>query len=349
MTDLSESFIERVRQARAAHTAIHIVGGNTKSWLGRRIEAQPLEVAAHAGIVEYVPEELVLTARSGTTLEEIEKTLAAHQQQLGFEPPRFGPLATIGGTLASNLSGPARPWLGSVRDALLGIRIVSGRGEQLRFGGKVIKNVAGFDIARLQAGAHGAFGVLTEVSLKVLPRPERCATIVQVCDANGAIERMTQLAAQPAPLSGAAWVDGLLYVRLSGTDGAVAASMRRFGGDSLADAAPFWRDLKELALPFFAGHGPLWRFSVKPSASVREELGAWLLDWGGAQRYLRTTAERSTLEREAAGGHVTQLRGRNDDDFAQEPSPPIRALHSRLKQAFDPDRILNPGRLYSWL
>ena len=349
-TDLSAELVERVREARARGIALRIVGGDTKRFLGRAIEARPLALAGHAGIVDYAPEELVLTARAGTTLARIEDALASNDQQLGFEPPRLGGPATIGGTLATNVSGPARPWRGSVRDAVLGIRIVSGRGEHLRFGGKVMKNVAGFDVARLQAGAYGAFGVLTEISLRVLPRPEREETLRLTCDAHTAIAHMNALAARPEPLSAAAWLDGVLYLRLSGTTGSVTAARRRIGGDTVAGAAAFWNDVNNLTLPFFTDPGaPLWRLSVSPSHPLREDLGTWLLDWGGAQRYLRSDRDRASLEAEAGGGHVGCLRHPDATvGFAQEPSAAVKRIHRNLKSAFDPDRIVNPGRLYDW-
>lgn len=352
MADLAESFTEQVRQARAHRTHVRIVGGDTKIRLGRRIEAPPLGIAEHTGILEYEPKELVLTARAGTPVAEIERTLETHGQQLGFEPPRFGPRATLGGTLASNLSGPARPWRGSVRDAVLGVRLVTGRGEHLRFGGKVMKNVAGFDVARLQAGAYGAFGIVTEISLRVLPKPECEVTLVIECALESALARMAAIAARPDPLSGMAWSAGSLHVRLAGTAAAVAAAQRRIGGNVLepAPAQAFWHALKEHELPFFSGDAPLWRLSVKPSLPVDTAGGQWLIDWGGAQRFLRARTTRANLEHAAGRGHVSCLQaGPDAETFAQEPHPGLRALHMRLKQAFDPDRVLNPGRLYDWL
>jgi glycolate oxidase FAD binding subunit len=352
MQDSSEQLIAQILDARRAGRRLRIVGGGSKAFIGREADGEALDAARHCGIVAYAPGELVLTARAGTQLSEIEAALDAHGQMLSFEPPRFGDGATLGGTLACNSSGPARPWGGSARDMVLGVELINGRGERLRFGGQVMKNVAGFDVARLQAGALGAFGLVTEVSLKVLPRPAAAATRVLELDAAAALARFAALAGRPEPLSGAAWHEGRAYLRFAGAASAVAAAARRCGGEALADAETFWRDLREQRLPFFAGSEPLWRFSVKPTAALADFAGAWLVDWGGAQRWIRGRFDPSELERaaEAAGGHVCLFRGGDRSGEVNHTLPEaLKALHLRLKQAFDPDGVFNPGRLYSWL
>lgn len=353
MADRSGEFVERIRAARIAGTPLKIVGGSSKAGiLARQFEAQPLDVAGHEGIVAYEPSELVLTARAGSRLRDIEGVLAQQGQGLSFEPPHFGDGATLGGTLACNLSGPARPWGGSIRDQVLGVRLINGRGEHLRFGGQVMKNVAGYDVARLQAGALGTLGVLTEVSLKVLPLPERTESLVFEMDQRAAIRRMNAWAGTPKPLSGAAWLDDRLHIRLAGADSAVAATLRDWGGELLPAGSTFWQQLREQQLPFFAGEAPLWRLAVRSGVPPLMGDVPTLVDWGGGQRWLRGDRALDELAALAAanGGHATLFRGGVRTGEVRQPLDPVRQrLHASLKRAFDPDGILNPGSLYGWM
>ncbi len=349
----SEYIIDALRQARDKRRPVMINAGGTKRHLvGRDIEYELLDINGHRGIIDYQPQELVITARAGTPLTEISASLRVNNQFLSFEPPLFDGRATLGGTLACNLSGPARPWGGSIRDMVLGVQMINGKCERLNFGGKVIKNVAGYDVSRLQAGALGTLGVLTEVSLKVLPRPEKTLTLQYQMSAQDAVQYMNRRAGEPKPLSGAFWLDGHLYLRLSGAASAVNNTAAQWGGNILKHSDAIWAGLRDMTLPFFAGDAPLWRFAVKSSAPVRLEFGATLIDWCGAQRWVRGEHSRATLQRVAveAGGHVTLFRG---GDRSAEVRSPLNAveqsLQQRLKHAFDPDGILNPGRLYSWL
>lgn len=347
--DLGPELADAVARAAADRQPLYIgAGGSKRRLLGRDCEAPLLDVSGHRGIVDYEPGELVLTARAGTPLTELQAALAAQGQTLPFEPPLFGGRATLGGTVACNSSGPARPWGGAVRDLVLGVQLINGRGELLNFGGRVMKNVAGYDVSRLQAGALGTLGVLTRVSLKVLPAPERNLTLVYELDAAAAVMVMNRRAGEPRPLSGACWVDGRLYLRLSGPGGALAHTARQWGGEVLDGADDFWRDLRELALPFFDGDAPLWRCSLRPTAPVDLLPGPALIDWAGALRWVRGAHRLEQLQRAAAGagGHVTLFRG-GDRRGAVLPRPdPVSAgLQRRLKLAFDPLGILNPGRL----
>jgi len=349
--DDSARIIDALRQASASRRAVYVsAGGSKRDLIGRPCHADRLDVSSHRGIVDYQPGELVLTARAGTPLADITAALDDQRQVLPFEPPLFDGRATLGGTLASNINGPARPWCGSIRDAVLGVQLLNGRCERLNFGGKVMKNVAGFDVSRLQAGALGTLGVLSEVSLKVLPRPQKTLTLCYAMTASTAISWMNRRAGESKPLSGAAWLDGQLYLRLSGADRAVDSAAAQWGGDTLTGAADFWQGLREMTLPFFAGHAPLWRLSMPSTAPVAEHLGPTLVDWCGALRWVRADCAREAIEASAAGGHVTLFRG---GDRRGEVCAPLgaahRRLHQRLKHAFDPDGILNPGRLYSWL
>jgi len=353
-SDQTDALAAEVEQALASGEALQIVGAGTKSFYGRATRGRPLEAGKHTGIVAYEPSELVITARTGTPLEAVETLLADHGQMLAFEPPWFGEAATIGGTVACNFSGPRRPYAGSARDFVLGTRVINGRGEVLRFGGEVMKNVAGYDVSRLMTGALGTLGVLLEVSLKVLPAPERESTRCLEVDAGRGVRMMNELAGRPLPLSGAAWVDGRMYVRLSGSDAGVASATAEIGGDELSapESRRFWTDLGEQRLPYFCGDRPLWRLSVPPATDVMAIDGDWLVDWGGAQRWVRTVAAPDQVRRNAtdAGGHATAFRG---GDRAGDIFHPLEgamlALHQRIKTAMDPQGIFNPGRMYAGL
>ena len=352
MSDQTRTLVEQIQEARARNRRLRIVGGGSKEFMGRSTEGEAIELGAHRGIVNYQPVELVLTARGGTSLEEIDATLAEQGQMLAFEPPRFGAGATLGGTLACNQSGPARPWAGSVRDAVLGIRLINGRGEVLRFGGEVMKNVAGYDVSRMQAGAMGTLGIISEISLKVMPRPAASLTLVRAMDAADAVEQMNRLAGQAKPLAGACWLDNRLYLRLAGSESGVQSTAEQWQGEVLEGDAEFWSALREQQLDFFAGDQPLWRFSVRSTAAPMLPDQPWLLDWAGAQRWLRGDFEwaRLTELAAAAGGQVSLFRGGDRRGEVMHPLPrPLRDLHQRLKAALDPDGIFNPGRLYSWM
>jgi glycolate oxidase FAD binding subunit len=351
-SDLTEPLRECVREAQVRGTALRIVGGNSKLFLGRAPQGNPLELAGHRGVVDYEPGELVMTARAGTPLAEVEATLAEHGQMLAFEPPRLGASATLGGTIACGLSGPRRPYAGAARDFVLGVRLLNGRGEVLAFGGRAMKNVAGYDVSRLMVGAMGTLGVLLEVTLKVLPKPALEMTLAHESTPAAAIETMNRWAASPVPLSGACYDGERVYLRLSGGRTAVAATRARIGGEPLDNGRAFWERLREQRHDFFAGDAPLWRLSVPPATPPLDLAGGWLLDWGGALRWLCTTAEPQTVRAaaSAAGGHAGVFRGGDHTGEVFHPlSPSLMALHRRLKQAFDPAGILNPGRMYAEL
>jgi len=347
-----EQLQEQVSDATSAATPLCIVGGNSKHDVGRELVGDPISVSGYSGVVDYQPTELVITVRAGTTLLELKEILASENQMLACETPEFDGTASIGGALACAQSGPSRPWFGSIRDQLLGVRLINGKAEHLRFGGQVMKNVAGYDVARLQAGAMGAFGLLTEVSLKVLPRPESSRTIRRQLDAATAIQVMNQISGTPLPLTGACWYGGDLYLRLSGQSSVIDSIVAELEGEALADDDEFWTALREQSLPFFDGAGELWRLSVRANASHSKPGGDWLIDWGGARRWLSGAHDRDELERIAveSGGEAMQVRG---GDRSAEIYPALpeahRAMLQRLKLAFDPAAIFNRGRLYSWL
>ena len=340
---------EQVQAAAAAGTALSIQGGNSKSFYGRGTQGEVLSVSGHQGIIDYTPSELVISARAGTTLSELESVLEQQGQMLAFEPPHFGDNATLGGTIACALSGPRRPYAGAARDFVLGVNCVNGKGEWLRLGGQVMKNVAGYDVSRTLTGSLGTLAIMLDIHLRVLPRPETEITLQQACDAATAIQRCNTLAAQPLPLSASCYVDGQLSIRLSGMEQGVKSAAASIGGETLADASRFWQQLREQQLAFFPAEQPLWRLSVPPAAAPLPLDGDMLLDWGGAQRWLRSEQAADTIRRVtgSAGGHASLFRGGNRSDEVFHPlQPQLLSLHQRLKQTFDPAGILNPGRMY---
>ena len=347
--DLTGPLCDRVMAAAGDGTPLAVTGGGTKDFLGRMTQAAPLDVSGHRGIVTYEPTELVLSARGGTPLAEVNAALDEQGQVLAFEPPAFGEAATIGGTIATGLSGPARPYAGAARDFVLGTRVLNGRGEVLRFGGEVMKNVAGYDVSRLMTGAWGTLGVLLEVSLKVLPRAAAVRTVAFEMRAREAVERCNAWAARPLPVTGACHDGERLYVRLAGTGGGVAAAAGALGGETV-DGDEFWTALREQTLPFFTRSGPpLWRVSVPPGTAMTDAGGDALVDWGGALRWLRTDASAKDVRAAAAraGGHATLFRGGDRTGATFHPlAPAVRKLHERIKAAFDPAGIFNPGRMY---
>ncbi len=367
--DLTQTLAARVASAQAEGRPLRIQGGGTKTWLGRAVDGEPLAVGGHRGILSYEPTELVITARAGTPLVEIQAALAERGQWLAFEPPHFSPAtgladapldagagasgggnanadagtsayanagslhgkATLGGTIACGLSGPARPYSGAARDFVLGVRLINGKGEVLRFGGEVMKNVAGYDLSRLMAGAQGTLGVLLDVSLKVLPRPAVELTLVFDLSPAEAIRRFNQWAGQPLPLSAACHDGERAHVRLAGNEAAVRAAQARLGGEVLAgEVESFWWAVRELRHPFFrqgsayqpgtayqperayqkgtasqTGAAPLWRLSLPPTAPHDPALGPQFIDWGGALRWVHSEVPLWPVA-QAAGGHASR-------------------------------------------
>jgi glycolate oxidase FAD binding subunit len=338
-----------VRDHSERKVALRIRGGGSKDFYGEESEGETLDMAGYAGIVAYEPRELVLTVRAGTRLDDVESELASQRQMLPFEPPHFGAGATIGGAVAAGLSGPRRPYTGAVRDFVLGTRIVNGKGEDLSFGGRVIKNVAGYDVSRLMAGSLGTLGVITEISFKVLPKPPAEATLEFQMDEESATKQVNLWAGLPLPLSATAWEAGRLRVRLSGAQTAVDAAKRKMGGESV-EAADYWRDLREHRLAFFSGGRPLWRVSVPQASDPLALPFPQLVEWGGGLRWMSGAADplavRSTADR--VGGHATLFRGGDRNAGVFHPlNAPLMKIHKRLKDAFDPAGILNPNRMYS--
>jgi len=349
---IAAQFGERIRAASAAGSPLCVRGGGTKDWYGQPPQGEVLDTRAYTGVVSYEPTELVITVRCGTPLAEIEALLAEHQQMLAFEPPRFGAGSTVGGVVASALSGPRRASAGAVRDFVLGAVLMDGQGTILRFGGQVMKNVAGYDVSRLLAGSLGTLGLILEVSLKVLPLP-LCETSLRFeLSEIDALRRLNEWAGQPLPISASCWHQGVLALRLSGAQAAVAAAQQRMGGAPLEHADAYWASLRDQTHPHFSG-GCLWRLSLPAAASAVILGGEQLIEWGGAQRWLKTAAvdavQAETIRRTvaAAGGHATLYRSEHKPVSVFHPlAEPLMRIHQRLKASFDAAGIFNPGRMY---
>lgn len=357
-----DAMVSRVQAAASARQPLCIRAGGSKDFYGNAPVGELLDPRAWSGIESHDPSELVITVRAGTPLREVEDVLAAHKQMLAFEPPHFGAGATIGGCVAAGLSGPRRSsagyTYGGVREAVLGARLLDGRGRLLRFGGTVIKNVAGYDVSRVLAGSLGMLGVIIDVSLKVLPAPAMESTLRFEMGESQALEQLNRWSGRPLPISGSCWREGSLWLRLSGSEAAVAQAALMLSREvpraaqlGSTEATMLWRELREQLGPWFAGGAALWRVSV-PSTAVPLALGEQCIEWGGALRWLRTVLPAATIRERARtlGGHATLFRGGDRSQGVFTPlSAPIAAIHQRLKDEFDPARIFNPGRMYQGL
>jgi glycolate oxidase FAD binding subunit len=351
MEQTLQAFKERIVAATAGGAPLQLRGGGTKDWYGQEPRGEVLDTRPYSGIIDYEPTELVITARCGTPLSEIDAALAANNQVLAFEPPRFGGVSTVGGMIATGLSGPGRQASGSVRDFVLGADLMDAQGQVLHFGGQVMKNVAGYDVSRLLTGSLGTLGLILQASIKVLPQAFATSTRVFEVDQANAIRLLNEWGGQPLPLSASAWVNGVLTIRLSGAQAAVSAAETKLGGSELTNGEDFWRDLREQNHGFFADvDAPLWRISLPSVAQPLALNGAQLIEWGGAQRWYRgddgVAAIRAAAT--AAGGHASLYRGGDKSVGVFQPlAPAVAKIHRNLKASFDPSGIFNPGRMYS--
>ncbi|RYF30788.1 MAG: glycolate oxidase subunit GlcE [Comamonadaceae bacterium] len=350
---------QRIRDAAADATPLAIRGGGTKDFYGEAPQGEPLSTRELSGITSYEPSELVVTVRAGTPLAELETLLAQHGQCLPFEPPRFAPGGTVGGMVAAGLSGPARASVGAVRDYVLGAELVNGRGEVLRFGGTVMKNVAGYDVSRVLAGSLGVLGLVSEVSLKVLPVAPAEATLAFDCSQADALRLLNEWGGRPLPLNASMWCDGRLLLRLRGAAAAVEAACIHLGGERQHAAAAGWEALRDQTHPWFAARGTdeLWRFSLPQTAAALALDGAPLVEWHGGQRWYRVApgqAEGLRAAARAAGGSATLFMAPPADGagaFARSVpkfdalSAPLARIHEKLLREFDPHGIFQRGRL----
>ncbi|MGO4330684.1 glycolate oxidase subunit GlcE [Cupriavidus sp. 2TAF22] len=357
-----DAFRDTIRRATDTRAPLRLRGGGSKDFYGQQLQGEVLDTRAYSGIVDYDPPELVITARCGTPLAQIEAALAERRQMLAFEPPYFGDGATtIGGAVAAGLSGPRRQAVGALRDFVLGTQVMDGRGDILNFGGQVMKNVAGYDVSRLMAGSLGTLGLILEVSLKVLPVPFDDATLRFALSEPDALDHLNEWGGQPLPIAASAWHDGVLHLRLSGAAAALRAARERLGGEAVApdQADALWRALRDQQHPFFApvqAGRALWRIAVPTTAAPLALPGSQLIEWGGGQRWWLGGADSAAdaavvrAVASAAGGHATLFR--NGDKAAGVFTPlaaPLAAIHQRLKASFDPAGIFNPHRMYAGL
>jgi len=345
--DGSAALAEQVAEAIQTKSPLRIRGGDSKANLGRPVEATTIDTRNHRGVVRYDPTELVITARAGTPIAELEAVLDAAGQMLPCEPPVFGGAATVGGMVASGLAGPRRPWAGSIRDFVLGCRVITGQGKHLRFGGEVMKNVAGYDVSRLLAGSFGCLGLITEVSLKVLPKPRATLNLELEIDAADALNKLAEWRNAGMPIAGACHDGARLHLRIEGGTASVRTSRERTGG--WESDGGFWSALREYRHPFFGDPRPLWRLSLPSAAPVVELPGASLLDWGGAQRWLKTGEPAQSLRalaQKLAGYATAFTPSASSEPFHPLPAPLFR-YHRQLKQQMDPHGIFNPGRMYA--
>ncbi|MCY3802855.1 MAG: glycolate oxidase subunit GlcE [Gammaproteobacteria bacterium] len=348
MTDTKETIAARIRDAARHKTALQLLGGNTKAFYGRSIQATPLCLADYSGVVEYEPSELYITARCGTPLTAIEQIIGEENQMLPFEPPHFGTTATLGGAIAAGLAGPGRVSSGTVRDSMLGAEIINGKGEYLCFGGKVMKNVAGYDVSRLMCGALGTLGVLMSVTLRLLPKPQ-CEQTVVIAEAPvDAIHKMNAWALTPMPIT-ATFHDGKsLYVRLTGSSSTIEKCQDEIGGERIEQSELFWIRVREQTHEAFASDAPLWRIQVPPSTDPLDITGPCAMEWNGALRWHATHTDASTIREvtRQAGGQACQFRGPAIEHVFNPLPSALLKIHQRLKHAFDPEGILNPGKMY---
>lgn len=349
MPDLQKDLSARVQAAYASKIPLNICAGGTKSFLGRHPgNREILDVTGHSGIIEYDPSELVLVARAGTQLAEVEAVLASHGQMLGFEPPFAANGATLGGAVAAGLAGPRRAYSGAVRDFLLGVNFINGKGEIIASGGKVMKNVAGFDLFRPMARSMGTLGVMLKIALRLAPLPELEKTLLlEARDEATALDKMQACTARTQAVSAAAWDGHNLRIRLSGSAASIDHGRDQIGGDFI-DSGDYWQALRDFKLDFFQQPGKLWRISVAPMSGPVAGDQPQLIDWGGAQRWLKSDSPAEQIRKKAsqAGGHA-ECFTLDESIPTFHPMPAgLQAINQRFKDALDPAGILNPGRLW---
>jgi len=348
--DLSNEFQHQLEHCVDNNIAVNVCGYGSKQFYGRKTDSslECLDTSKHQGIISYQPTELVITARSGTRISEIESVLAEKNQMLAFEPPQFNGKGSLGGMVACGLSGPARPFAGSVRDAVLGVSCINGKAEKLVFGGQVMKNVAGYDISRLMTGSMGTLGVLLDVSIKVMPKPEQEITLVLEQNIQQSLTTWEKLGNQALVISASCQLDDQLYIRLSGNHAAVRYAQSIIGGTEYPKGSQFWQQLRDHELAFFNNPRPLWRLSLAPATMPLNIDGSTLTDWAGAQRWIKTSETAEVIRQlcNSHGGHATLFNPTDNNIEAFHPlETGIALLHKQLKQAFDPAGILNPLRM----
>ena len=349
MSDQSLPLQQQVKENIEHGLAMQITAGNSKTFYAQEITGEALSVKEHSGVVHYEPTELVISARCGSRLQAIESILAEQNQMLAFDPPTFSEHTTLGGCIAAGLSGPRRPFAGAARDATLGISMINGNGEILKFGGEVMKNVAGYDVSRLLVGSMGTLGIILDMSLKVLPRPELEMTSCFELTERASISRVNKICAQAYPVSATCYDGKQLYVRLSGTESGVTKAQDMLGGERLEKDSDFWTSIKNQNHPFFSSKKRIWRLSIKPATPPLELLGEQLIEWRGGQRWLASDQAPDIIREmiDKHGGHATIFKNAEENDLVFHPvSGKLHELHMNVKLAMDPHCLFNPYRMY---
>ncbi len=349
--DIKVDLMQSVEEASKLKQALSIHGSNSKYFLGNRISAKSLNVSEHSGIIEYEPSELFITAKCGTTIQEIESALRDNNQLLPFEPPCFTTSDTLGGIVACGLSGPRRAYASSVRDCILGTHIINGKAEYLEFGGKVMKNVAGYDTSRLMCGAFGTLGIIMQVSLRVMPKPQFEMTTAIECSQSEAITKLNKWSQTLLPITASFHCDNQLHIRLEGLQSSVIKSHKDIGGESIPSSEIFWNSIKNHRHEFFTSEMPLWKLVLPNNTPSLDISGSTSLEWNGGLRWVHSNESPENIIRicQNARGSATLFKSESKpDDFLPDLSPNLKKLHINIKSAFDPENIFNPGRQYSW-
>ena len=351
MNENIQSLCETVKSAYSSKQALSIQGANSKLFYGNHIDAFEVSTVDLNGIIEYQPSELYLTAYAGTTLHTIEQTLAEHHQMLSFEPPSYSDSGTLGGVVACGLSGPRRPYADAIRDCILGTNIINGKGEYLSFGGKVMKNVAGYDVSRLMCGALGTLGILTQVSIKVLPKPKFEVTLTFEFNQEAALKHLHQWLNSLIPISATYFANNQLWIRIAGLENSVEKIHQQLGGELIPSSDLFWQAIKNHQHEFFQSDMPLWRCIVPHNTTSVGIEGDSCFEWHGGLRWIKSHEpyEKVVTACQSLRGHATLFRAPYDTvDCFSPMNDQLKKLHLSLKHAFDPAGILNPRRMYSW-
>jgi len=352
--DISITLQKKVQDAISNKSSLYIHGGNSKLFYGNKVDAAPLDICPHTGVISYEPTELCITVRAGTRIAEIEELLAESKQILTFEPPQYSPDATIGGAVSAGISGPRRAYSGSVRDAILGVKIINGNGEIVNFGGQVMKNVAGYDLSRLMVRSQGTLGVILEVSLRLLPKPAHDITVSFESPQDAALKFFQESRLKQLPITGSVWFNEQVYLRLSGSTETLEINQKKLGAEVLSGNPDFWREIRDHQHHFFGRTDkPLWRLSLPPASDQIARIDDnQLIEWGGAQRWVNSNAPANIIQNIATSrnGYATLFQG----DLPETPcfpllDGPLLEIHKKLKHKMDPQGIFNPGRIYSGL
>ena len=358
--DSSIALQQQVKHAISSKEALFIHGGKSKLFYGNTVDATALDISDHTGVVDYDPTELCITVRAGTRLTEIENLLTENNQVLPFEPPHYVDLnqpsdsATIGGAIASGISGPRRAFTGSVRDAILGVKIINGEGEIVTFGGQVMKNVAGYDLSRLMVRSQGTLGVILNVSLRVLPKPSHELTLTLELPQEKALQYCQELRQQQLPITATAWLNNQLNLRLSASEATLEACKQKLAANEIDEGMEFWKSIRDHYHNFFDDRNkPLWRFSVPPATDIISHFeDDQLIEWGGAQRWIHANTPENIIHSIAKSnkGYATlfQSNQTNVTRFTVL-DPALLQLHRALKKKMDPHAVFNPNRIYQGL